>query len=139
MMNEDRPPPSDIAQVLRAHGLAPTLQRLEIARVVFSRRRHLSAEQILAEVNASGRSSSKATVYNTLKALLRAGLVREVIVDPSRVFFDPNVSPHHHFYDTDRGELMDIEADAIRVDGLPEPPAGMVQDGIDIVIRVRRP
>ena len=138
-MNEDHSPPADVARVLRAHGLAPTPQRLEIARVVFSRRRHLSAEQILSEVNASGRASSKATVYNTLKALLRAGLVREVIVDPSRVFYDPNVAPHHHFYDTDRGELMDIDADAIRVDGWPEPPAGMVQDGIDIVIRVRRP
>ena len=138
MMNEDHYYPAELAQVLRGRGLAPTLQRLEIARVVFSSRRHLSAEQILAEVNASGRASSKATVYHTLKALLRAGLVREVIVDPSRVFYDPNVAPHHHFYDTDSGELMDIDADAIRVDGWPEPPAGMVQDGIDIVIRVRR-
>ena len=63
--------------------------------------------------------TSKATVYNTLNLFLRKKLIREVIVDPSKVFYDPNPDPHHHFYNVDTGELTDIDARDIRVSGLP--------------------
>jgi len=36
-----------MAQLLRRHGIAPTHQRIEIAHVLFTRREHLSADQIL--------------------------------------------------------------------------------------------
>ena len=125
------------AELLRRHGIVPTPQRTDIAHAIFSQHGHLSADQILARVNATSAASSKATVYNTLKVLLRVGLLREVIVDPSRVFFDPNVAPHHHFYVVDTGELVDIDADAISIDRFPELPGGTVQEGVDIVVRIR--
>ena len=67
---------------LNAHGIVPTLQRLQIARVLLSRPQHLSAEQILGMVNRERGHVSKATVYNTLNLFARKGLIREVIVDP---------------------------------------------------------
>ncbi|MCK7574665.1 MAG: transcriptional repressor [Chromatiales bacterium] len=79
----------------------------------------------------------KATVYNTLSLFREKSLVREVIVDPSRVFYDPNTDPHHHFYDTVTGQLTDIEADAIHLVGVPPLPAGVVAETVDIVIRTR--
>src|SRR5262249_18523634 len=91
----------NIAEILRMRGIMPTHQRIEIAHAIFSRGAHLSAEQILTLVNERGAETSKATVYNTLKLFVDRKLLREVIVDPSKVFYDPNPQPHHHFYNID--------------------------------------
>lgn len=126
-----------IAERLRDHGIAPTHQRIEIAGAMFSRCEHLSADQLLAIVNARYSEVSKATVYNTLRLFLEKGLIREVIVDPTRVFYDPNPSPHHHFYNMASGELTDIPEDDLRLANLPNPPDGMVADSIDVIVRIR--
>ena len=123
--------------LLRRHDINPTHQRVEIAYALFSRSEHLSAEQVLAIVNDRHSETSKATVYNTLKLFLEKKLIREVIVDPSRVFYDPNTEPHHHFYNADTGELADIAANEIRISGLPQLPDGMITEGVDIIVRVR--
>jgi Fur family iron response transcriptional regulator len=127
----------NMADVLRTHGINPTHQRIEIAYALFSRREHLSADQILAIVNDRHSETSKATVYNTLNLFLEKKLIREVIVDPNKVFYDPNTMPHHHFYNVDTGELTDIDAGEIAISGLPQLPQGMVTEGIDIIVRVR--
>lgn len=126
-----------IAALLRAHGVTPTHQRIEIASALFEQKRHLCADQILAIVNARHAETSKATVYNTLKLFLERKLVRELIVDPSKVFYDPNVEPHHHFYDVATGELTDFPAEAVRLEGLPPLPPGAVAEGVDIIVRYR--
>jgi Fur family iron response transcriptional regulator len=125
------------ARRLRERDVAPTEQRLEIARVLFSLCMHVSAEQILARVNEPAALVSKATVYNTLKLFREKGLVREVIVDPNRVFYDPNTAPHHHFYDVDTGILTDFPANGVSISGLPELPDGVVEEGVEIIIRTR--
>ena len=127
----------NVADLLRGHGITPTHQRIEIARVLFERREHLSADQILSLVNARCAETSKATVYNTLKLFLDKKLVRELIVDPANVVYDPNMAPHHHIYDVVTGRLTDVPADDIRIIGLPPLPAGMVADAVDIIIRAR--
>ena len=126
-----------VAELLRLHGIAPTHQRIEIAHVLFSRRKHLSADQILALVNSRYAEASKATVYNTLKLFLEKKLIRELVVNPARVVYDPNTEPHHHLYDVVSGQLTDISAKDIRVVGLPPLPAGTVAEGVDIIIRTR--
>ena len=127
----------NLAEVLRRHGVNPTHQRIEIAYALFSRQEHLSADQILAIVNDRHSETSKATVYNTLNLFLEQHLIREVIVDPSKVFYDPNTEPHHHLYNVDTGELADIDASSIEISGLPPLPEGMVTEGVDIIVRVR--
>lgn len=88
-------------------------------------------------VNRESSRVSKATVYNTLGLFTKRGLIREVIADPARVFYDPNTTPHHHFYDASTGELRDISADNVHVTGLPPIPEGMMVAGIDVVVRIR--
>jgi len=127
----------EIADLLREHGIAPTHQRIEIAGVLFSRHEHLSADHLLASVNARYSEVSKATVYNTLRLFLEKKLIREVIVDPSRVFYDPNTAPHHHFYNMASGELTDIRDDNLQLAGLPALPEGMMADSIDVIVRIR--
>lgn len=126
-----------LVDVLRRHGINPTHQRTEIAYALFSRGEHLSADRILALVNGRHSETSKATVYNTLNLFLGKQLIREVIVDPHKVFYDPNTEPHHHLYNVDTGELTDIDASRVEVSGLPQLPHGMVTEGVDIIVRVR--
>ncbi|MDH4150148.1 MAG: transcriptional repressor [Betaproteobacteria bacterium] len=126
-----------LISLLQRHDIGPTHQRLEIAQVLFSRGEHLAAEQILALVNEHRAETSKATVYNTLNLFRDRGLIREVIVDPKRVFYDPNTQPHHHLYNVDSGEITDIPADDLVVSGLPELPPDMVTTGVDIIVRMR--
>ena len=127
----------EVAHLLRRHGLKPTHQRMEIAHVLFTRREHLSADQILSLVNSRYAETSKATVYNTLKLFLEKKMIRELVVDPTKIVYDPNTEPHHHLYDVATGRLTDVPADNIRVVGLPPLPPGTVADGVDIIIRTR--
>jgi Fur family iron response transcriptional regulator len=127
----------NLADVLRRHGINPTHQRIEIAHALYSRLAHLSADQVLALVNERHPETSRATVYNTLNLFVEKGLIREVIVDPNRVFYDPNTAPHYHLYDVRTGRLTDINASGIRVSGLPRLPEGVVTEGMDIILRVR--
>ena len=127
----------NLAVVLRGHGINPTHQRIEIAHALHSRQGHLSADQVLAIVNERHPETSRATVYNTLKLFVEKKLIREVIVDPSRVFYDPNTRPHYHVYDVETGKLTDIDASDVRISGLPDLPPGVVTEGMDIIIRVR--
>lgn len=127
-----------LAAHLAGHGVTPTPQRLQIAELLFRKPQHLSAEQILAAVNRSDAKVSKATVYNTLRLFSDKGLVREVIVDPERVFYDPTTGEHHHFYNADTGELADIAPEQVAFAKLPEPPAGTEQDGVEVIVRLRR-
>ena len=126
-----------IAGLLREHGITPTHQRMEIAQALFEGHAHLSADQILATVNARHAETSKATVYNTLRLFLEKKLVRELIVDPARIVYDPNTAPHHHLYDVVTGQLTDIPAGDIQVLGLPKLPPGVETEGVDIIVRTR--
>jgi Fur family iron response transcriptional regulator len=126
-----------VVELLKAHAIQPTQQRVEIAQILFARPQHMAADQVLAAVNSDGSLVSKATVYNTLGLFADKGLVREVIVDPNRVFYDSNTSTHHHFYNVDTGALTDIDADEVAISGLPSLPAGTLAEGVEVIIRVR--
>jgi Fur family iron response transcriptional regulator len=129
--------PDDAAVMLRKYDINPTSQRLEIARMLFARCQHLSAEDVYSLLQSAGSRVSKATVYNTLGLFATRGLIREVIADPARVFYDPNTVPHHHFYDVVTGRLMDIPADKVQLGSLPELPEGMRMEGVDVIFRIR--
>ena len=125
------------AMTLESHGITPTAQRVEIARILLAQPQHLSAEQVLCFLKQGDLPVSKATVYNTLGLFAEKGLVRAVIVDPSKVFYDSNCSDHHHFYDVDSCTLTDIDAGEIAVGDLPDVPHGKVIDRVDVIVRVR--
>lgn len=137
-MTRTRPYAESIGR-LRAAGLRPTRQRLALARLLFGKGdRHVTAEQLHGEATGEGIRVSLATVYNSLHQFTAAGLLREVVVDPVRRYFDTNVSGHHHFFMEADGELLDIPGDLVALSGLPETPAGTVVDRVDVVVRVRK-
>lgn len=128
----------DIINKLKSFGVTPTSQRVEIGQILFAHPQHLSAEQILTRVNEEGTTTaSKATIYNTLGLFAKKGLVKELLVDSSKVFYDSNVSKHFHFYNTDTGELTDIPVDAINFDKLPDLPEGTKLSAIEVVVSIK--
>jgi len=124
---------------LREAQLRPTRQRLTLARILFSAgHRHVTAEDLHAEVMGAGERLSLATVYNTLHQFTRAGLLRPVIVDGERIHFDTNTSDHHHFFVEDENELVDIPVADVIVDKMPSAPDGYEVARIDVVVRLRK-
>jgi len=123
---------------LRAVGLRPTRQRLALARLLFSGGdRHVTAEQLHGEALAAAIPVSLATVYNTLHQFTDAGLLREVVVEPGRSYFDTNINDHHHFFWEPSGVLQDIPGEGVVVSGLPQPPPGAEIRRVEVIVRVR--
>jgi len=127
----------DIVRLLNEHGLKPTQQRIVIAEVLMAQPTHLSAEQILSALRGAGAAISKATVYNTLNALVGCGLIRQIHLDPDRSVYDSTRANHHHFHDIQNGVLWDIKPEDIAFSRLPPLPEGMETASVEVVIRVR--
>jgi Fur family iron response transcriptional regulator len=124
---------------LRHAGLRPTRQRVELAGLLFRDcDRHVTAESLHDEITNTGAKVSLATVYNTLHQFTEAGLLRQVVVDAARSYFDTNTGDHQHFFLEKEGLLIDIPGDTIAVAGVPIPPAGLMVDRVDVVVRVKR-
>jgi Fur family transcriptional regulator, iron response regulator len=123
---------------LRRAGLRPTQQRVALARILFGKGdRHVCAEDLHAEAVEADVAVSLATVYNALNQFTSAGLLRELAIEGDRSYFDTNTSNHFHFFDNDRGELMDIEPGSVKVSGIPPVPAGKMIDRIDVIVRLK--
>ncbi len=129
---------SDILDLFDQHGILPTSQRVEVAEILLARPQHLSAEQIIDRLLQLGSKVSKATVYNTLNLFRERGIVKEVMADPVRKFYDSSTHAHHHFYNVDTGELIDIAAGELSFGNLPAMPNGTQQESVEVLIRIRQ-
>jgi Fur family iron response transcriptional regulator len=135
---DDIRPYAESLERLKQANLRPTRQRLALGKMLFTQGpRHVTAEQLHNEALEAGVRVSLATVYNALNQFTATGLLREVVVDPTRAYFDTNTGDHHHFYFEETGELRDIEADEFGVATLPPAPEGTTVERVDVVIRVR--
>ena len=131
-------PFSDILARLRAVGLRPTRQRLALGKLLFAGgNRHVTAEMLHEEAAHANIKVSLATVYNTLNQFTDAGLLREVVVEAGRSYFDTNTSDHHHFFHVDSGDLEDLSGHDLHLAKMPDLPQGTALDRVDVVIRVR--
>lgn len=130
---------NQVSSLLERHGIRPTQQRVKVAEVLLAAPVHLTAEQLLTTLRESPSRVSKATVYNTLKLFVDHGLVRQIHLDPERCVYDSRMSPHHHFQHVETGEMRDIDPEALELARLPPLPDGTEIEGVEVVIRVRRP
>jgi len=127
-----------VLERLKAAGLRPTRQRIALAELLFcGDNRHLTAEQLHDEAIAADVRVSLATVYNTLHQFTEAGLLREVVVEAGRSYFDTNTTEHHHLFFTDRSDLSDIDGASLTILGLPEPSVDCIIERVDVIVRVR--
>ena len=124
---------------LRKSGLRPTKQRLKICEVLFTAEKtfHFTVND-LTKIIAEKLSEkiSQATVYNTVHAFKKKGYLKEIFISAEKSYFDTNISSHHHFFDTKKSELIDIEADKIELKNIPIPPKGKSIKQIDVIIKI---
>ncbi|MEA3291011.1 MAG: Fur family transcriptional regulator [Pseudomonadota bacterium] len=123
--------------LLQRHGIYPTRQRLAIGRVLFARHQHLAADCLLELVNRRRPRVSRATVYNTLGLFVKKGLVREIVVDGERIFYDSNTRPHHHIYNLDTNRLVDLPQQDVDLRCIKGVPENVEMVDVNVVIRVR--
>lgn len=132
-------PYTHVITMLQEAGLRPTRQRMGLARLLFeSGDRHVTAEDLHREAKSAGIPVSLATIYNTLHQFTGSGLLREVIVEPGRAYFDTNTSGHHHFFFEETGDICDIPENDVSISRLPSLPEGTTLNRIDVVVRVNR-
>jgi Fur family iron response transcriptional regulator len=124
-------------EVFCALNIKPTNQRINIAKVIFRKEQHLSAEDIITVLNNNGGGISRATVYNTLNLFVDKGLVQRVVIGASKIYYDSKTTPHSHYFNVDTGEILDFECDNVEISPLPALPEDTVQDSVDIVIRIK--
>lgn len=127
-----------VVKILRGAGIKPTRQRLILAELLFDGKdKHVTAEDLHGMVRAQKEPMALATIYNNLHQFTSSGLLRQVVVESGRVYFDTNTSAHHHFYDPTTAQLTDIPHAAVKLESLPPAPRGKAIDHVSVTIRLR--
>ena len=130
----------DILKKLRSSGLRPTKQRVEIAKFLFEREKtfHFTVESLNKLLTKKSTSKiALATIYNTVHAFKAAGHLSEVEVRGNKTYFDTNVSNHHHFYDSETSELIDIDANDVIIQKIPKAPNGKKIKNVEVFINLK--
>tara|TARA_B110000014_G_C19844329_1_gene437679 strand:- start:36 stop:452 length:417 start_codon:yes stop_codon:yes gene_type:complete len=97
---------------LRSSGLRPTKQRIKISEVLFNREKtfHFTISELnkILEIEL-GKKISLATIYNTVNAFKKKGYLKEISINSDNSYYDTNTTNHHHFYNENTKELIDIK------------------------------
>ena len=124
---------------LRSSGLRPTKQRLTICKILFDRKDtfHFTIDKLKKKIEKNTKSKiSLATVYNTVHAFKNNGYLKEISLQGNKTFFDTNSKSHHHFYDQDTGDLVDIKNEDIILSKLPSAPKGKKIKEIEVTVSI---
>ena len=124
---------------LRSSGLRPTKQRLTICKILFDRKDtfHFTIDKLKKKIEKSTKSKIYlATVYNTVHAFKNNGYLKEISLQGNKTFFDTNSKSHHHFYDQDTGDLVDIKNEDIILSKLPSTPKGKKIKEIEVIVSI---
>ena len=133
----DRVTRDNVEARLREAELRLTPQRFAVLEYLTRAAGHPTADQIAAEINRRFPRASRATVYNALKALRDAGLVREVATEEALTRYESNVEPHHHFVCRVCGALEDVPADAFTPPRSVKLEGGHEVETFEVVLRGR--
>ncbi len=126
---------------LRNSGLRPTKQRLKICEVLFERDKtfHFSINDLIKILKDNHNEKiSLATVYNTVHAFQRKGHLKEINIGNDMSYFDTNTKSHHHFYDQNTKELIDINSQEVEIKKNPTPPSGKKIEDIEVTFKISK-
>ena len=124
---------------LRSSGLRPTKQRLTICKVLFDRKDtfHFTIDNLKKKIEKNTKTKiSLATVYNTVHAFKNNGYLKEISLQGNKTFFDTNAASHHHFYDQDTGDLIDIKNEDISLNKIPSAPKGKKINEVEVTVSI---
>lgn len=95
---------------LKQQGLKFTAERAKILDAVLDKEGVFEAEQLLYEMRQSDKRVSKATIYRTLKHLLEAGIISEVLIDSKQSHYELSFGkkPAGHLVCVETGRVIEI-------------------------------
>tara|TARA_B100000700_G_scaffold5611_1_gene6128 strand:+ start:578 stop:991 length:414 start_codon:yes stop_codon:yes gene_type:complete len=124
---------------LRSSGLRPTKQRISICKVLFERRNtfHFTISDLMKILGSKGDEKiSLATVYNTVHAFKNKGYLKQISINSDKSYFDTNVSNHHHFFDENKKQLIDLEDNEIEKIKIRKKIPGKKIKAIEILVKL---
>ena len=129
------------AERLRTSGLRPTRQRIDICKMLFDRKEtfHFTIDKLKKIIDKGNKKKiSIATLYNTVHAFKEKGYLKEISLKGNKTFFDTNTKHHHHFYDEDMSQLVDIEDKNISVNYVPKLPSGKKIKSVEVLVKIEK-
>ena len=123
--------------IYRDLNVTPTKQRLDLAKLIFAKKQHFTASDLISLANKNGLNISMATVYNTLSLLEDKGMLKTINIDNELKFYDTNLENHHHLYNTTISTLTDIAHDRVTFAELPELPKTLEIESTELLIKVK--
>ena len=123
--------------IYRDLNVTPTKQRLDLAKLIFAKKQHFTASDLISLANKNGLNISMATVYNTLSLLEDKGMLKTINIDNELKFYDTNMENHHHLYNTTMSTLTDIAHDRVSFAEFPELPKTLEIESTELLIKVK--
>ena len=123
--------------IYRALNVTPTKQRVDLAQLIFAKKQHFTAADLISLADKNRLNISMATVYNTLSLLEDKGMLKTINIDNELKFYDTNLENHHHLYNTTMSTLTDIAHDIVTFAELPELPNTLEIESTELLIKVK--
>jgi Fe2+ or Zn2+ uptake regulation protein len=101
-------------ELFAEHNLRCTKQRMAVFESLRGCKSHPTADELLMLVSPRAGKISLATVYNSLEALCRAGLVRKIPTSNGSCRYDADTSMHTHVAFRDTNEIVDLPVELNR-------------------------
>ena len=125
---------------LRNSGLRPTKQRIKICEILFNNKEtfHFSINDLAKIISEkTSEKISLATIYNTVQAFLKKGYLKEISINSDKSYFDTNTEDHHHFYDEDKNQLIDIHDNEVEPVKINRKIPGKKIKSIEVLVKVQ--
>ena len=124
-------------KLYRKLNVTPTKQRVDLAQIIFAKKQHLTAADLITLADKKKLNISMATIYNTLSLLEDKGMLKTINIDNELKFYDTNLDNHHHLYNTTMSTLTDIDNDRIVFAELPVLPKNLQIESTEVLIKAK--
>ena len=124
---------------LRSSGLRPTKQRIEISKLLFDRKNtfHFSIDYLNNLLKKKSEEKiSLATIYNTVHAFKRKGYLKEISINSNKSYFDTNITNHHHFFNENTEELIDLKDEDVSNIKIKKVIPGKKIKSIEVLVKI---
>ena len=123
--------------IYRELNVTPTKQRVDLAKLIFSKKQHFTATDLISIADKKNLNISMATIYNTLSLLETKGMLKTINIENDLKFYDTNLDNHHHMYNTTMSTLTDIDHDQVVFSDFPELPKNLQIESTEVLIKVK--
>ncbi len=113
----------NLKEVLKRKGINPSYQRMKIFEYLQANKSHPTVDMIYKDLSSEIPTLSKTTIYNTLKLFAEKGMINCLLIEGNELRFDPNTSPHGHFFCVKCGSIYDVQLDGDYIEKIKIAPS----------------